>query len=95
MGIGMNDKPTTKEVYHVAPELAKSNLPKEAQNELTSVSKTPPVPGNTGGDLNTEYRQCPRCGDKDCERYHHVATYPAPECWYWECPTCAHQWGHE
>ncbi len=82
---------------YVSPELAISNLPQEGTNELmltpnSSLNTPPALAGNAGGVLKGE---CPRCGDKDCERYHHIATYPAPECWSWECPTCAHQWGHE
>lgn len=36
---------------------------------------------------------CPKCQSEDIDRRHHRAD-SMPECFYWECNECDHQWGH-
>jgi len=38
---------------------------------------------------------CPKCGKNDTQRGHHNPSALAPECDYWVCNDCEHQWGHE
>lgn len=35
------------------------------------------------------------CGSTDAQRSHHQGDTLAPECDFWECGSCGHQWGHE
>ncbi len=39
---------------------------------------------------------CPKCHASWVwvERRHHEATWAVPECDYWQCEQCDHQWGH-
>ena len=39
-------------------------------------------------------KKCPECGSDDVERGHHGESFALPECWYWFCYQCEHQWGH-
>lgn len=36
---------------------------------------------------------CPACGSEDIDRVHHHAD-SMPECYYWRCGMCEHEWGH-
>ena len=41
---------------------------------------------------------CPECGatgEDSIWRGHHHGDWGAPECGYWHCVECEHQWGHE
>lgn len=38
---------------------------------------------------------CPKCGSADTYRDHHEGNFVAPECDYWRCGLCDHDWGHE
>ena len=42
----------------------------------------------------TEPQSCPKCGS-DAYRGHRDGDIQAPECYYWGCDNCHHQWGHE
>lgn len=46
-------------------------------------------------DETEEDPKCPKCQSDDVDRCHHEATYAVPECDYWQCNECEHQWGHE
>lgn len=38
---------------------------------------------------------CPKCGCAERTKRHHAGTFAVPECWFWQCDECEHQWGHE
>ena len=38
---------------------------------------------------------CPECQSREIGRSHHRPTFAVPECDFWECEECDHQWGHE
>lgn len=40
-------------------------------------------------------RLCPECGCAERTKRHHPGTFAVPECWFWQCDECEHQWGHE
>lgn len=37
---------------------------------------------------------CPHCHRHNIIAGHHGGTWAVPECYYWECEDCHHQWGH-
>ena len=37
---------------------------------------------------------CPECSSANVSWKHHEATFAVPECSYWDCEDCDHQWGH-
>lgn len=38
--------------------------------------------------------RCPACEGADVDRLHHAPTFALPECDYWQCMECEHEWGH-
>lgn len=40
-------------------------------------------------------KKCSVCGSTSIARCHSDATFAVPECDYFECEDCGHQWGHE
>lgn len=44
-------------------------------------------------DAKPEDELCPVCEADNIERRHHTAD-SIPECFYWQCNECEHQWGH-
>lgn len=42
-----------------------------------------------------EHPLCPECGSDDTHHCHHDGDIRAPECDYWLCGECGHQWGFE
>lgn len=36
---------------------------------------------------------CPKCDSDDVDRYHHAAD-AMPECFFYRCGECDHEWGH-
>jgi hypothetical protein len=34
------------------------------------------------------------CGSTDVARVWHAPTFALPECWFWYCHECEHEWGH-
>lgn len=49
--------------------------------------------GRRDPDTEATCPPCPKCGNiDDNERCHHAGTFAAPECDYWHCPNCEHQW---
>lgn len=40
------------------------------------------------------HTECPECGSDDIDRVHHEGSFAIPECWYFLCHECDHQWDH-
>lgn len=46
--------------------------------------------------VNTPEQTCPKCGEtEDLTHVHHRGDFVAPECDYWICNVCRHQWGQK
>jgi predicted RNA-binding Zn-ribbon protein involved in translation (DUF1610 family) len=78
--------------------LTELDAPAGAKQPSSSPSRvSPPVAGTTGRPSNpgrwAEPEPCPKCGSTETERLHHAATFALPECWFWQCEKCGHQWG--
>jgi hypothetical protein len=43
--------------------------------------------------MNSE-EKCPKCESENVEKRHHNPTFALPECDYFQCEECEHQWGH-
>lgn len=43
----------------------------------------------------TETERCPSCRIGLGDQCHHEGDAAVPECWYFRCERCGHQWGHE
>lgn len=41
-----------------------------------------------------ETLNCPKCMSNDVDKMHHASTFALPECWYWWCNDCQHEWDH-
>jgi len=39
-----------------------------------------------------KYTECPKCDSDNIDYCYHRATWSIPECNYWQCYDCDHQW---
>lgn len=57
--------------------------------------KTDNTKNDADVDDDQEELRCPQCRSEMVERWHHAGSFGVPECRYWRCEACLHQWGHE
>jgi hypothetical protein len=44
-------------------------------------------------DVAADKHRCPKCESNETDHLRHAPDY-LPECWFWRCMDCEHEWGH-
>ena len=44
-------------------------------------------------DVAADKHRCPKCESNETDHLRHGPDH-LPECWFWRCMDCEHEWGH-